>query len=301
MLFAFFVTVGTFVAVVFYAPGERPMEFIFGGNDPLGNPGAECQRMNGMIDKKGLSPLSTAFVIRGPLFFSASMRQMPTDSALKAACSITVSHCARELTYRGTHAVGFCRMIRSSSSNNPKRTSGWAARRWKEYHEVKIMAPSNTVLRHLRFSALSVKFRLMKLNLTQSLGDNPHEIRRKLPQRVCSPHIVHLRVSDGIVAGIPLSAPSRTDAAKRRRNAAFTTPDSLSGTVLFSSIDSIFWRASLAPPAIILEMRGLNEDSFANFKSLRGYHLTSRGSRASLKISAGSALPSLYLHSSGLI
>ena len=39
-----------------------------------------------MIDKKGLSLLSNALVIKGLCYYSASMRQMPTDNAPKAAC-----------------------------------------------------------------------------------------------------------------------------------------------------------------------------------------------------------------------
>ena len=107
VLLAIFVTVGMFFAVVFYTTGKKPMEFILGGNDFL-EVGAECQRMNAMIDQKGLSRLSTALVIKGLCYYSASMRQMPTDSALKAACSITVSHYTRELTSRGINPVGLC-------------------------------------------------------------------------------------------------------------------------------------------------------------------------------------------------
>jgi hypothetical protein len=108
VLLTIFVTVGMFFAVVLYTTGKKPMEFILGDNDSLENAGAECQRMNAMIDKKGLSPLSTALVIKGLCYYSASMRQMPTDSALKAACSITVSHYTRELTSRGINPVGLC-------------------------------------------------------------------------------------------------------------------------------------------------------------------------------------------------
>ena len=99
VLLAILVSVGMFFAVVFYT-GRKPMA--------LENAIAECQRMNAMIDKKGLSRLSTALVIKGLCYYSASMRQMPTDSALKAACSITVSHYTRELTSRGINPVGLC-------------------------------------------------------------------------------------------------------------------------------------------------------------------------------------------------
>ena len=95
---AIFVSVGMFFAVVFDT--TKPMA--------LENAVAECQRMNAMIDKKELSRLSTALVIKGFCYYSASMRQMPTDSALKAACSITVSHYTRELTSRGINLVGLC-------------------------------------------------------------------------------------------------------------------------------------------------------------------------------------------------
>ena len=108
VLLTIFVTVGMFFAVVFYTTGKKPMEFILGGNDSLDSAGAECQRMNAMIDQKGLSPLSTALVIKGFCYYSASMRQMPTDSTLKAACSITVSYYTRELTSRGINPVGLC-------------------------------------------------------------------------------------------------------------------------------------------------------------------------------------------------
>ena len=108
VLLAIFVIVGMFFALVFYTTGKKPMEFILGGNDSLENAGAECQRMNAMIDKKGLSLLSNALVIKGLCYYSASMRQMPTDNALKAACSITVSHYTRELTSRGINPVGLC-------------------------------------------------------------------------------------------------------------------------------------------------------------------------------------------------
>jgi hypothetical protein len=110
VLLVIFITVGMFFAVVFYTTGKEPMEFILGGNDALiENAGAECQRMNAMIDKKGLSPLSTALVIKGLCFYSASMRQMPTDSAVKVVCSITVSHYTRELSSRGINPVELCR------------------------------------------------------------------------------------------------------------------------------------------------------------------------------------------------
>ena len=100
VLLAIFVSVGMFFAVVFYTTGKKPMA--------LENAVAECQRMNAMIDKKELSRLSTALVIKGLCYYSASMRQMPTDSALEAACSITVSHYTRELTSRGINPVGLC-------------------------------------------------------------------------------------------------------------------------------------------------------------------------------------------------
>ena len=99
VLLAIFVSVGMFFAVVFYT-GRKPMA--------LENAIAECQRMNAMIDKKGLSLLSNALVIKGLCYYSASMRQMPTDNAPKAACSITVSHYTRELTSRGINPVGLC-------------------------------------------------------------------------------------------------------------------------------------------------------------------------------------------------
>ena len=109
VLLVIFVTLGMFFAVVFYTTGKKPMEIILGGNDSLiENAGAECQRMNAMIDKKGLSPLSTALVIKGLCFYSASMRQMTTDSAVKVVCSITVSHYTRELSSRGINPVGLC-------------------------------------------------------------------------------------------------------------------------------------------------------------------------------------------------
>ena len=98
MVVAIFVSVGMFFAVVFDT--TKPMA--------LENAVAECQRMNAMIDKKELSRLSTALVIKGLCYYSASMRQMPTDSALKAACSITVSHYTRELTSRGINPVEVC-------------------------------------------------------------------------------------------------------------------------------------------------------------------------------------------------
>ena len=100
VLLAIFVRVGMFFAMVFYTSGKKPMA--------LENAVAECQRMNAMIDKKELSRLSTALVIKGLCYYSASMRQMPTDSALKSACSITVSHYTRELTSRGINPVGVC-------------------------------------------------------------------------------------------------------------------------------------------------------------------------------------------------
>ena len=100
VLLAIFVSVGMFFAVVFYTTGKKPMA--------LENAVAEGQRMNAMIDNKGLSRLSTALVIKGLCYYSASMRQMPTDSALKAACSITVSHYTRELTSRGINPVEVC-------------------------------------------------------------------------------------------------------------------------------------------------------------------------------------------------
>ena len=70
VLVAIFVSVGMFFAVVFDT--TNPME-------TLENAVAECQRMNAMIDKKELSRLSTALVIKGLCYYSASMRQMPTD------------------------------------------------------------------------------------------------------------------------------------------------------------------------------------------------------------------------------
>ena len=100
VVLAIFVSVGMFFAVVFYTTGKKPMA--------LENAVAECQRMNAMIDKKGLSLLSNALVIKGLCYYSASMRQMPTDNAPKAACSITVSHYTRELTSRGINPVGLC-------------------------------------------------------------------------------------------------------------------------------------------------------------------------------------------------
>ena len=107
VLLAIFVTVGMFFAVVFYTTGKNRWSSSWAATIPS-KIGAECQRMNAMIDKKGLSRLSTALVIKGLCYYSASMRQMPTDSALKAACSITVSHYTRELTSRGISPVGLC-------------------------------------------------------------------------------------------------------------------------------------------------------------------------------------------------
>ena len=56
-LLAIFVSVGMFFAVVSYTTGKKLMA--------LENAVAECQRMNAMIDKKGLSRLSTVLVIKG--------------------------------------------------------------------------------------------------------------------------------------------------------------------------------------------------------------------------------------------
>ena len=106
VLLAIFVTVGMFFAVVFYTTGKNRWSSSWAATIPS-IVGAECQRMNAMIDKKGLSRLSTALVV-GLLFYSASMRQMPPDSTLKAACSITVSHYTRELTSRGINPVELC-------------------------------------------------------------------------------------------------------------------------------------------------------------------------------------------------